>query len=186
MDYDTHSAAHESRPGGTEARPIFDAIAASRGTVRGPFSVLMHSPEVAGRTAHLGTFVRSESSLAPDIREITVMTAARECECAYEWAAHVVSAREAGFSDATIEVIKQRLPVDSLPPREQALVRYARETVRDHKVSDNTFEAVHGLLDDRGMAELTVAVGYYCLLACVLNAFEVPPLPGGEVLPQVN
>ncbi len=169
-----------------EARPIFDAIAASRGTVRGPFSVLMHSPEVAGRTAHLGTFVRSESSLAPDIREITVMTAARECECAYEWAAHVVSAREAGVSDATIEVIKQRLPVDSLPPREQALVRYARETVRDHKVSDNTFEAVHGLLGDRGMAELTVAVGYYCLLACVLNAFEVPPLPGGEVLPQVN
>lgn len=166
-----------------EAWPIFDAITASRGNVRGPFSVLMHSPEVAGRTAHLGTFVRFESSLTPPIRELTVMTAARECECAYEWAAHVASAREAAVSDATIEVIKHRLPVDSLPPLDQALVRFARELVRDHKVSDGTFAAVHGVLGDRGIAELTAAVGYYCLLACVLNAFEVPPLPGGDALP---
>ena len=166
-----------------EAWPHFDAIASSRGTVRGPFSVLMHSPEVAGRTAHLGSFVRFESSLEPSLRELAILTAARECECGYEWAAHVLTAREADVSEATIEVIKQRLPVDSLSPLEQALVRYARELVRDHKVSDSTFDAVYGILGDRGIAELTAAIGYYCLLACVLNAFEVPPLPGSDSLP---
>src|SRR5688500_11965892 len=92
-----------------EAWPIFDAITASRGNVRGPFSVLMHSPEVAGRTAHLGTFVRFESSLPPAIRELTVMTAARESECAYEWAAHAAAARDAGVGVETIEAIKHRL-----------------------------------------------------------------------------
>ena len=166
-----------------EAWPIFDAIVASRGNVRGPFSVLMHSPEVAGRTAHLGTFVRFESSLPPLIRELTVMTAARESECAYEWGAHVAAAGEAGISDATVQAIKHRLPVDNLPVQDQALVRFARELVRDHKVSDATFVAVHGILGDGGIAELTAAIGYYCLLACVLNAFEVPPLPGGDALP---
>ena len=29
---------------------IFDEIAGSRGAVRGPFAMLLHSPEVAGRT----------------------------------------------------------------------------------------------------------------------------------------
>ena len=32
----------------------FDSIVASRGAVTGPFVAFMHSPEVAGRVAHLG------------------------------------------------------------------------------------------------------------------------------------
>ena len=160
-----------------EAGPVFDAIASSRGSVRGPFSLLLHSPEVASRTAHLGTFIRFESSLAPEVRELAVLTTARECECDYEWAAHVVTAREAGVDEATIQIVKDRLPVDSLSEMEKALIRYAREIVHDHKVEDATFKAVHGLLGNSGMTELAAAVGYYSLLACVLNTFEVAAAP---------
>jgi 4-carboxymuconolactone decarboxylase len=38
----------------------FDSIVASRGAVAGPFVAFMHSPEVAGRVAHLGAYVRFE------------------------------------------------------------------------------------------------------------------------------
>ena len=31
---------------------------------------------------------------------------------------------------------------------------------------------------ERGLVELVTTVGYYCLLACVANAFEVEPLDG--------
>ena len=38
-----------------EHQSIYDAIAQSRGVVGGPFLALLHSPELAGRTAHLGS-----------------------------------------------------------------------------------------------------------------------------------
>ncbi|MBI4213593.1 MAG: carboxymuconolactone decarboxylase family protein [Chloroflexi bacterium] len=166
-----------------EGRGAFDAITASRGNVRGPFSVLMHSPELAARAAHLGTFVRFESSLPPLVRELAATTTVRECECAYEWATHVISAREAGISDATVDVIRRKASLDGLARKERQILRYARELVRNHQVSEETFAPVHELLGDRGSAELTAIVGYYVMLACVLNAFEVPPSPGGDPLP---
>ena len=33
------------------------------------------------------------------------------------------------------------------------------------------------------LVELTGAIGYYALLACALNAFDVTPEPGAELLP---
>ena len=62
----------------------YDAITSGRGKVSGPFSVLLNSPEVAGRAAHLGSYLRFESCLEPAIRELTVLTAAREHDCHYE------------------------------------------------------------------------------------------------------
>ena len=56
-----------------DQRHVWDAIVASRGSVRGPFALLMHSPEVAGRVAHVGTFVRFESSLEATSRELAAM-----------------------------------------------------------------------------------------------------------------
>ena len=166
-----------------DAQAIFDTITASRGNVRGPFSVLMHSPEVAGRLAHLGTFIRFESSLPPAVQVLAATMAVRECECTYEWATHVTLCAEAGVSEATLDVIRRKASLDGLPPTEQQVLRYARDLVRDYKVSDETFAAVHGILGDRGTAELTATISYYVALACVLNAFEVPALPGGEPLP---
>ena len=49
-----------------EHQSIYDAIAQSRGVVGGPFLALLHSPELAGRTAHLGSYVRFQSSLDPE------------------------------------------------------------------------------------------------------------------------
>ena len=33
---------------------VFDSIVASRGAVQGPFTMFLHSPELAGRVAHVG------------------------------------------------------------------------------------------------------------------------------------
>ena len=46
---------------------IFNQIVGSRGRISGPFSVLLHSPEVADRAAHLGAYLRFESVLTDDI-----------------------------------------------------------------------------------------------------------------------
>jgi len=38
-------------------------------------------------------------------------------------------------------------------------------------------------LGARGMVELTATVGYYAMIACTLNAFDVEPEPGADLLP---
>src|ERR1700746_4181993 len=66
---------------------IVDAIARSRGAIQGPFTMFLHSPELAGRVAHLGAFVRFEGSLDMRARVLAAMTVAREFEAAYVWGA---------------------------------------------------------------------------------------------------
>ena len=111
--------------------------------------MLMHSPEVAGRTAQLGTYVRFESTLAPVERELTILTAARECDCAFEWAAHVPLAREAGVREEAIAVVGRRGELDALQDEEAFIVRYGRELLTDHRVGETTFAAARSRLGER-------------------------------------
>ena len=170
----------------SDKRHIFDEIAGSRGTVRGPFAVLLNSPEVAGRAAHLGTYIRFESILSPAERELAIITTSRAFDCQYEWSAHAILAREAGVREEAIEVVANRGALDSLTKDEALVVGYTREVLRDHRVTDETFAAARARFGDQGVTELTATVGYYSMLACALNAFEVTPAPDTPRLPALG
>src|SRR5260370_32142447 len=96
-------------------RPAFDEIVASRGSIRGPFGILLHSPELARRAAAVGGYLRYESSIEPRLRETAVMATAGLNECEYEWAAHEPIARSAGVLEGVIEAIRARRPGDLAP-----------------------------------------------------------------------
>ncbi len=168
-----------------EQRAIFDAIAASRGRVAVPFSLLMNSPEVAGRVAHLGAFLRFETSLSPAQRELAMMTAAREADCAFEWAAHVRLGRQEGVREEAITAVGEKHALDGLTEDEALIVGYGRELLRPpHRVSEETFAAARRAFDDRAMVELTMTLGYYSMIACALNAFGVEAPADWPRLPQ--
>ena len=40
-------------------------------------------------------------------------------------------------------------------------------------MSEPTFQALFARLDVGGLVELTATIGYYAMLACTLNAFDV-------------
>ncbi len=162
---------------------IFDAIATSRGRVSGPFSVLLNSPEIAGRAAHLGAYIRFESTLTPSQRELAIITTAREFDCGYEWAAHATLAREAGVREAAIQTIANGGKMSDLTDDEALIVGYGRELLRDHRVSAEVFAAAKAAFGEQGVTELTTTFGYYSMLACALNAFEVQPAPDMPQLP---
>jgi 4-carboxymuconolactone decarboxylase len=107
-----------------EHRAVYDAIAQSRGYVRGPFAALLHSPEIAGRTAHLGSYIRFESQLERKVLELAALVT-------------------------------------------------ARELLHSHRLSEATFQALYTRLGEAGLVELTATIGYYAMLACTLNAFDV-------------
>src|SRR3989440_7472447 len=86
---------------------IVDAIVGSRGALQGPFSMFLHCPELAGRTAHLGAFVRFEGSLDMRVRVLAAMVVAREFEAMYVWGAQTGGARRPGVPHSTIPAIPE-------------------------------------------------------------------------------
>ncbi len=166
-----------------ESAHHFDSIASSRGRISGPFSVLLNSPEIAGRAAHLGAYIRFESTLPPDVRELAIITTSREFDCDYEWSAHVVLARECGVREEAIRAVADRSSVEGLTDDEASIIEYGREMFRAKRVSDATFARAEQRFGAQGVTELTATMGYYGMLACALNTFEVEPPPGAERLP---
>jgi 4-carboxymuconolactone decarboxylase len=158
-----------------EHRAVWDQIAQSRGHVIGPFTVLLHSPEIAARAAALGAYIRFHSGLPPRDRELAILAVARELDCRFEWAAHVEEARKVGVDEGTIGAVRDGTAPAGLGPDEAPVVAYTRQLLRQHRADDETFEALRVRLGVQGLVELTATIGYYAMLACTLNAFDVTP-----------
>jgi 4-carboxymuconolactone decarboxylase len=156
-----------------DGQKVFDAIAQSRGVVGGPWLALLHSPEMAQRTMHLGSYVRFESTLDHKVIEFTALVAARELDCKHEWAAHVNHAQKAGVPIETIRMVHQKKGAETFSSEEAQIISFVREMVHTHRVSEPTFQAIFNRFGERGMVELAATIGYYAMLACTLNTFDV-------------
>lgn len=156
-----------------EDQGFYDAIVGSRGGVRGPYGVLLHSPDLAARVAHTGSFVRYDLDIPDSLREVVIIATAREIKSQYEFYAHARLARQAGVSEETIQAIAQGTAPQGLSGDEAMLVRYVHELLRDHKISDPTFNAVRDRFGMKTTLEITALVGHYLLVGQILAAFEV-------------
>jgi 4-carboxymuconolactone decarboxylase len=157
---------------------FYDAIGDSRGSVRGPYGVLLHSPDLAARVAHTGTYVRYNLDLPEALRETIILATAREIKSQYEFFAHARLARQAGLAEDTIQAIARGTAPQGLAGEEAMLVRYVQELLRNHKISDATFNAVRDRFGMQKTLEITALVGHYLLVGQILAAFEVD-LPDG-------
>ena len=164
----------------------YDQVAALRGgAVSGPYGVLLQSPEIAIRAAALGNFVRWNSDLTPEQREIAVLATARATNASVMWAAHVRLGREAGVREEVIDVIGQNGDRSALTEEEAEIIGYVGQLMTDHRVDKVAFSALHARLGDVSIIDLTGLVGYYAFVGTVLNAFEIEPPANGAQLPEV-
>ena len=161
-----------------QEQQFFDEIVGSRGGVRGPYGVLLHSPDLAHRVAHTGTYLRFECDLPNNLKEVVILTTAREIRSQFEYTAHAQLARQAGVSEETIQAITDGKAPEGLPDDEALLVRYALELLRNRKITDDTFNAVQGKYGNQGVVDLTALIGHYLLVGQVLAAFDVGLSPG--------
>src|SRR5690348_10016494 len=160
---------------------IVDGIVASRGALQGPFTMFLHSPELAGRLAHLGAYVRFEGTLDMRVRVLAAMTVARELEALYVWGAQTGSARKQGVPEATITAIREGHS-RGLPPEDAQIVDATRALMQKHRLDEATAKALRARFGDDGFIQLTGAIGYYAMLAMTVNACELEAGPGAEVL----
>ena len=162
----------------SEDQQYFDEIVGSRGSVRGPYGILLHSPQLAARVAHTGTFVRFEFDVPEALKELVIITTAREVTSQYEFSAHARLAREAGVSEETIQAVAKGTAPQGLSGDEEILVRYTKELVGNHKISDATFNAVKDRFGVQDTVNFTGLIGHYLLVGQILLAFDVELAPG--------
>ena len=166
-----------------EHHAVVDAVVNVFGAVRGPFSMLLHSPKLAERVLGLVTFFRDESIVEPTLRSVAILTAVREREAAYVWAAQVGAARRNGLREEVIALIRAKGAPDTLPPAEREVVTYVRQLMRTNRVDQAAFDALQKRHGAPWLVELTAAAHYFALLSGVVNAFEVAAPPDGDRLP---
>jgi len=162
---------------------VVDDVLKVFGQVRGPYSVLLHSPKLAERVLNLGNFYREESIVAPKDRSLAILVAARERQGAYVWAAQVNAARRAGVREEAIDLIRAKGDPAKLPAEEREIVTYAQQLLRSNRVDQAAFDALQNRHGVQWLVELTAAANYYGFLSGIVSAFEVPAPPDGDKLP---
>lgn len=161
-------------------RAVAEAVVEVFGNVRGPFSILLHSPGLAAKLLPMVPFARSECIVEPGLRFAGILAFVRERESEYVWAAQVGAARAVGVREGLIDVLRARAGLEALTEEERAVAAYARELARTNRVSQPVFDALLNRHGAQWLVELTAVMNFYGALCGVANAFEVPRLPQGD------
>jgi 4-carboxymuconolactone decarboxylase len=156
-------------------QPAYDAFMRSRANRPniGPYSLLLHMPEMAQRLEALRIYLRDEASLPQKLQELVMISVAREMDCAFIWYAHAAAARQAGVRDDIVDGIRERRALENLDPAEQVVVDFTRELLQGRKVSGPTFDAAMARFGQRGTMTLTNLIACYAVLAYNMNAYHL-------------
>jgi 4-carboxymuconolactone decarboxylase len=166
-----------------EYHAVVDSVLQVFGQVRGPFSMLLHSPKLAEIVLPLVTFFRTDSIVEAKDRSLAILVAVRERQGAYVWAAQVAAARRAGVREEAIDLIRRKGNPAQLPADERDIVTYTQQLVQKNRIDQAAFEALQRRHDEQWLVELTAAANYFGFLSGMVNAFEVPVPPDGDKLP---
>jgi 4-carboxymuconolactone decarboxylase len=120
--------------------------------------------------------------LPPRVREVAILTTAREMDSQFEWAAHEPEARKEGVDARVIDVIKQRLPTAGLAEADATVIELGRQIFRDHKVTSETFAKAKALFGPKTLVELVMLMGNYAGTAALLAAVDMQLHPGQKPL----
>ena len=156
-----------------EVKRIYDKVEKRGAMVFNLYKVLAHSPSILNNLLKLGNILITETELSPKLREMTILRIARLSDSEYEWAQHYNMALEAGVSREQAEAIANWKESERFSKEERAVLQYVDEVAKDVTADDETFETLRKYLSERSIVELTVSIGYWCMIARLLVPLQV-------------
>lgn len=151
---------------------------AARGTLTGPWQVMLRSPEMINRARGLSDYLRFKSSLPPRLSELVILITAREWAQQYEWNAHHPLALKGGLDPAIAKAVGEGRRPEKMAEDEAILYDFCMELHRNRSVSDATYARAVGKFGEQGVVDAVGLSGWYTLVAMVLNTARTP-LPDG-------
>jgi 4-carboxymuconolactone decarboxylase len=163
----------------------YDRVAVPGATIaglQGPSGIGLYSPKASEHARALNRYLRFEAGLAPRVREIAILTTAREMDSQFEWAAHEPEARKEGVEGRVIDIIKHRMPTAGLEETDATVIELGRQIFRDRKVTSDTFAKAKALFGANKLVELVMLMGNYAGTAALLTAVDMQLHPGQKPL----
>ncbi|MEV1069896.1 carboxymuconolactone decarboxylase family protein [Streptomyces sp. NPDC050263] len=132
--------------------------------------LLLNHPRLATAFLTFSTQLGYRGTLPARTRELAVLRVAWRRRCRYEWAHHVLMARQAGVSEEELAQVRQGAdtPVN----------RAVDELETASTLSDETYAQLAKELDERQLMEFVFTVGAYAMQAMAYNTFGVEPDAG--------
>src|SRR5437868_8412098 len=159
-------------------------LAGERGGVRGPFNVLLRSPEVGDLGAEFGGAMRFRTTLPADVREVIIIMTGRFWMAQYEWNAHKAAALQNGVNPAIVDAIATGKRPAGMPPEMELAYNLIDELLTTHQVTDATFKAAKDKYGEKGVVDMIALSGWYGLVSMLLNVDRYPM--GGGVQPELR
>jgi len=154
------------------------------GAVRGPTSMLLHSPALAGLVLPMVRAFRETCVVADQPRVLGILALVRERGSAYVWSAQVGYARRVGLPEALIDLLRAQGDPSVLAAEERDIILYSRQLARCNRVDHALFDAMLARHGQQWMVEFTTAINFYGMLCGITNAFDVDAQEGGDRLPS--
>lgn len=152
--------------------------AARSAEISGPFVPLLRSPEVMTRARAMGDYLRYKSALPPRLSEFVILLTARRWTQQYEWNAHQPLALKGGVKADVVAAIAEGRRPERMAADEDAVYTLVEEIDRNRSVSDATYARAIAAVGEQGVIDTLGLVGYYTMLAMVMNTARTP-LPAG-------
>ena len=162
------------------------------------FRTLAHAQTAFRPFLRFGGAVLGQMSLDPVVRELAILTVAKEAEAEYEWVQHVAIAKQLGVTDEQIEALAEADSCSSegadqriadagegqtYNQPQRAAIELAAAVVRGPRVSNELYDCVRAQFSDRELVELLIAIGDYLMLARIMTVLEIElDEPGGDAV----
>lgn len=171
---------------GPELRQVHDQIASlvaasqgqvtmldAQGALLGPFPAMLHFPSFG--IPALG-FLRSldkGATLDKKVREVAILTVGGLFGARFELYAHEIMAEAFGLLPEVIASLAAGGRPYGLNPTETIAHDMAAALVKGRIVPDSTYQQALKLLGREGTGELIFLISGYCLIAIILNGFDL-------------
>jgi len=146
----------------------------AQGALLGPFSAMLHYPQFGVPAL---TFLRSldmQATLDKAVREVVILTVGGVLGARFELYAHEIMAEVFGLSSNTIATLAAAGRPNGLNDQESIAHDIAHSLVSGHIIPDSSYKRAVQLLGKDGAGELIFLIGGYCLIAMILNGFDIP------------
>ena len=142
--------------------------------LRGPWVPLLRSPDMLLAAKGMSDYLRFRSKVDERIKEMLILIAAREWTQQYVWNSHYPAALKAGLKRDVADAIADSRRPAAMAEDEEISYDLATEILRLKRVSDPTYQRAVAKFGEQGVIDLVSLVGYYNLLAIVMNTTRTP------------
>jgi 4-carboxymuconolactone decarboxylase len=166
-------------------RKLYDRATTPGATIaglQGPAGVQLYSTRTAQHLTALNRYLRYEAGISARVREIAILTTARELDSQFEWVAHEPQALKEGVEPSVIDIIKHRKTTSDLPDPDSMVIELGRQIWCDHKVTPELFARLKEQFGANKLIDLVLLMGNYAGTAALLAVVDMQLHKGKESL----